>query len=324
MNDDFLEEFESGQQWEAFVLSILHVDGRFSMVRARVPMGPVEVDAVATSKEPEGVFLIEVKWVPRLDSRLLEGISVRLEFASGASDERVVGRVLVVPFEPEEHERSRARDVGIEVWGYEWLAALQVEHALRQSSIGDVVGRRERRDERERRSQSFMDRLRRIPPGGQAALKYQTYCAELVEFLFCPPLEDVQEEHSDGDRRNRRDILARNPATDGFWGRARSDYAAHYVVFDAKNYSGEIGKHPIVTVAYYLKPYGAGQLAVIFARRACGGAGEHAQRQVWINDRKLVVVAGDEDVRDMLKLKASGADPAEVLERLVMEFRLRL
>lgn len=166
--------------------------------------------------------------------------------------------------------------------------------------------------------------LERLASGHDSWAQYQRLVADIIEELFVPPLANPRYESSDGLGRNRRDIVLENNAADGFWSHVRERYSAEYVVVDAKNDSKPIGKASVVAFAHYLKVHGCGLFGILATRLGPGKAAAYAAREVWISERKLILILNDEDLRNMLTFSAEGGTAEDVLRRRVMEFRLSL
>jgi hypothetical protein len=174
------------------------------------------------------------------------------------------------------------------------------------------------------REKALLDALNAMPRGLTGWAAYQRLVAEILEYLFCPPLDPPRYEFADADRRNRRDLIFENSAQDGFWSQVRAAYEAHYIVVDAKNYDAPLKKAPVLDIAHYLKPYGCGMFSLLVSRRGFGAAAAHAVREQWIGARKLIVGVDDDALEQMLAVKAEGGRPEEILRRIVADFRMTL
>jgi hypothetical protein len=174
------------------------------------------------------------------------------------------------------------------------------------------------------KANGFRATLKGTAAGKQAWSAYQRLIADILEFLFCPPLEPPRYELPDADVRNRRDMVFENPHGNGFWAQVRGDYSAHYIVVDSKNYDKPIGKRSVLDIAHYLKPYGCGLFALLVSRERPSPAAQHATREQWIGGNKMVVHLDDTHIDEMLELRASGGEPQEVIRRQIANFRMSL
>ncbi len=110
----------------------------------------------------------------------------------------------------------------------------------------------------------------------------------------------------------------------GFWKSLKETYQAHYIVVDAKNYSEPLDKGPVIDITHYLKPYGCGMFGMLISRFGTSKAGDHAIREQWIGNGKMIVVISDEDVIEMLRIKKKDGPPEEIIRKKIAQFRLLL
>lgn len=170
---------------------------------------------------------------------------------------------------------------------------------------------------------SLLRRLDHITPGQADWSAYEKYCEDLLNFLFVPPLKPAIPQSRDDYHANRRDYILPNYVVDGgFWQFMRSHYEAHYVVAEVKNLSGCLGKDVILQMANYLNPRGTGLFALLLARMDLDDTARWTRREQWVQHNKLIIGINDEDVRQMIKTKLAGNDPAELVRQKIEDFRL--
>lgn len=83
---------------------------------------------------------------------------------------------------------------------------------------------------------SLVSELPAMPMGPEGASKFEDWCLRSVRILFSGDLSNF-ESHPNKNAIQRRDIVATNNATKGFWKRIFDDYSSRQVVFEVKNYS---------------------------------------------------------------------------------------
>jgi len=171
-------------------------------------------------------------------------------------------------------------------------------------------------------AQNLLDGLDKILPGKKQWSHYQNHMRDTLAFLLCPPLNLPITESANISGINRRDIILPNYAPGEFWAYMRSCYEAHYIVVDAKNYSNKVSKNAVLQLANYLSPHGAGLFGVIATRTGDDRGAEITRREQWLLHRKMIVILNDEDVRQMIKFRATDIDPAEVIRQRIEDFRL--
>ncbi len=167
-------------------------------------------------------------------------------------------------------------------------------------------------------------RLARIPKGSTGWSAYQTWCRDVLEFLFHPPLNVPLYESSTSNRHNRRDMILPNYAETGYWHFLRLHYSADYVVVDAKNSGNHIKKAVVLQLANYLSEHGAGLFGLIVCRRGADQAADWTIREQWTMHRKLIVVLNDEDLLQMLEAKQTNTQPEALIRQRIEDFRLGL
>jgi hypothetical protein len=173
------------------------------------------------------------------------------------------------------------------------------------------------------KAQSLQSRFGATLPGRPDWVTFQKLVTDSFEFLFVPPLGVPDYESEDSSRRNRRDFVMENSAENGVWAALRTRYNADYIPVDSKN-SKTIGKKEVVLAAHYLKPFGLGMLAFVVCRSESSKAADHAVREQWIGNGKLIVILTDKDMIKMIGLKAEGAVAEDHIRTKIADFRKSL
>lgn len=323
---DFQDRLNSltPRTFENLVIDVLNNISQFSKITAYAVIGNREIDVIA---EIDSLPLSPSKWVFDIKRRRIINI---------ADIDTIVGKkesirgfmphsnfVLVISGNLTAAARERALRTGIEVWDVPKIASLLTPQ-IAEKYFGEPITIFDNDNLQETKADSFIKSLSLVEPGDSDWSRYQQLCAEILEYLFCPPLEPLHYEFSDSDSRNRRDMIFENPAIEGFWSYIRSTYSAHYVVADAKNYTESLKKQPVLDLAHYLKPYGCGMFGLLLSRKGAGGAAEHALREQWIGGQKMMVILSDTDLEEMIKIKAAGGKPEEIIRKAIAEFRMSL
>jgi hypothetical protein len=164
--------------------------------------------------------------------------------------------------------------------------------------------------------------LEKIRPGRADWSLYQETVRDILAEMFCPPLEQPLTEHSNQGGVSRRDIIFPNYMEQGFWKFLRDHYEAHYIVFDTKNYTGNVKKNDVLQLANYLNTHGAGLLGVLVCRNAADRSAEVTRREQWILHRKMIIVLNDHDLEQMQALFFEDDDPVKVIKQKIEDFRL--
>ena len=216
-------------------------------------------------------------------------------------------------------------DAEIEVWDLVFLAnrfdwsVLSIDNPIFLRMFKAAKARIEISFEEE-----LIEKLKNCLPGKEEWVKYQKLVGEILEELFCPPLGKPISELSDYSNINRRDFILPNYIENGFWAYLRSKYAADYIVIDAKNYKGKLKKEQALQIANYLKSYGAGLFGMIVCRNGADNNCISTLREIWLVQKKMIVIITDNDIEQMLLDKQNKIQPEITIQQKIEDFRLSL
>jgi len=169
---------------------------------------------------------------------------------------------------------------------------------------------------------TLIDELASIAPGKKQWAEYQAIVQDILEHLLCPPLSKPISESANSSRVNRRDIIFPNYATVGPWMHVRNTYEGHFVVVDAKNYSGPIKKRAVIDIANYLTKHGTGLFGMLVTRNSSDRGADITRREQWFMHQKMVIVVNDDDLRQMWTMAETGDDPSQHIIQKIEDFRI--
>lgn len=308
-------------EFEQFVADIVRESAEFDRVETEIAIAGFRYDIVAFTErgtKPGPAVAFDVKKVAVATPEFVRSAHRQMNAMAAVLPQ--VRFVLVVSGRLSESAHQAASQLGVSYWDADVLFKQTTSNLAKRWSIplptesATVTPATKKVD-------ALQEALQGAAPGEVDALKYQRCIADILEYLFVPPLGPVHYEDTDTAKRNRRDLILENWAPDGFWAQLRAAYSAEQVVVDAKNFSGAIGKRSVIELSHYLKPYGCGMFGMIFTRRPPSPSALHAQREEWIGGRKMILVLDDSVVLEMLRLKAAGAKAEEVLRNRISKFR---
>lgn len=322
-----LLESMPGADFEKFVFDLLKHLGRFDDIQLHAHVQGFEVDIVARDRIAEQVrpttWYVETTVAKVLSVDKLRTVSALAALARSTSDSPV--RVLVVASGSlTSAAKEYAQTIGLEVWDGIKLAQIAPESLLIDYLGFSTSSADAGASNASEKAKSLSASLQSLSTGRDDSLPYQRLVSEMLEFMFCPPLETPHFEVPDSEARNRRDMILENAAPSGFWAGLRTSYSAHYIVVDAKNYSEGIDKQPVLDIAHYLKPYGCGMFGMLATRRGASEAGLHAIREQWIGNHKMIVALDDNEMLEMLRLRGESAAPEEIVRAKIASFRMSL
>jgi len=326
--EEFVEELAllPPMAFEELVAQILEERSAYLDIQRSVTEGPFEIDIVATLKASNGGpgprTLFDVKSRSVVSADIIEAEA--LKRAELLKREPTVDFVLITSGQLTSRARSAAIHHSLRVWDARDLyRQLTLAPGVAQQWLG-ARNSRPTTQGRDRKAKSITNALSRIVSGRSDAADYQQWVHDAMEFLFVPPIGPLHFESRDSANRNRRDIILENWATDGFWSLLRNEYAARQIVIDAKNYSEPIGKAEVTGIAHYLKRKGCGLLGILVSRCGSSDAAAHAAKEEWIASDKLILSLDDPELLEMVRLRAGGASPDEILRRRIAEFHRSL
>lgn len=316
----------SWPELEAFIADVLRRSKRFTEIETQKHLGGTEIDIAAKSSDaflPQPTtWYFEVTTARTIDRAKLEReIFLRNTLVDRGPAPTHFVLVALGGLTPA--ARETAEKSGLVIWDAMKLLEL-ADPELLHDWFGNKIEVPNTPDLAAGKAKALSDALRSIIPGNHDALIYQRLIADVLTYLFCPPLEAPRYELSDIMRRDRRDMILENSATDGFWAQLRERYHADYVVVDSKNYNSPLKKRPVIELAHYLKPYGCGMFGMLVTRSGASEAALHAMREQWVAGGKMVVLLNDSDLLSMLAVKGEGGSAEELIRSKIADFRMLL
>lgn len=283
---------------------------------------PFRADITAKSGDGKS-WLIECKNTPSFTSQRLSQAISQIEAYRSATN--FDSYVLAFPGLLSEEQREILKNQNIVAWDAEQIAQKfnkeisETAHPVFQGLFASFLARKHKTLE-----DDLIDRLKSCEKGKKYWPDYQKLVGQILEHLFCPPLEAPISESSDHFKINRRDWVLPNYSDQGFWYSVREKYHADYIIVDAKNYKAPISKLQVLQIANYLKFHGAGMFALIVTRAGADNSAQLTIREQWMANQKLIVVLNDNDVEAMLLAKSAGGDPSRVIGQAIQQFRLSM
>jgi HJR/Mrr/RecB family endonuclease len=315
------------QEFESLVMDILKEVKHFTKLELYSPRGGKDMGMDIVGDEFDPISRKVIKWVVQIKKSNLTSVDA-LQFLSNyvaRNPEYVNAKILFVTSGTITNEALEyLQKNNIEAWTVYHFYNL-ISPQLKKKYFGSTSHiKNETAQESENKILSFQNTLNRLEPGQSTWSTYQKLISDILEHLFCPPLETPRYELFDVDERNRRDMIFENNCEDGFWRALKETYQADYIVVDAKNYAEDIDKKPIIEIAHYLKPYGCGMFGIIVTRKGTKDSAYHAIREQWIGNNKMVVVINDSDIQEMLHIAQAGGKAEELIRKKIADFRMKL
>jgi len=319
MSNDF--GFNDWFEFYNFIGAVL--DGVFENVQDVTDFGTdIGIDYIVETQE--GEILVDVRGVMPMTFDRIQEIVMNLEYVRKiwiSKTGNSVRTAIVLPGVLAADRRQQFDRLGIFVWDSAWIMLMASRIGIAeeaQSLLQDPYAPAESSSP----GAELVEKLESIPAGKVGWSAYQSLCGNILEFLFCPPLNRPILERSNMPGTNRRDFILPNYCTDGVWKFLGERYQAEYIVADAKNYTGEVEKSEILQLANYLSEHGAGLFGLIITRNQAGFSAEQTVREQWIMHRKMICIISDGDIKQMIVSKEHGQDPAILIRQKIEDFRL--
>jgi len=170
--------------------------------------------------------------------------------------------------------------------------------------------------------------LKDCPEGKEGWKDYEDICIDILNYLFVPPLIKPTKQSRTESGLDIRDAIYPNRCDHIDWKLIRSDYDAKYILIEFKNYStnkegAKIDKDVVNQARNYLKPT-IGRLAFICSKKKPNRSGIEAQKQVFNDDKKLILFLNNEDLIEMLMKKYRKEEPLDIITDLIDEFIIKI
>lgn len=317
MDTRSFREFE----FEKYLSELIKLNKDFSDTATEKIIGAdrrKRIDIYTKTKTDE--LYIEVKALSFLDSRGIKEVIRQLDlYKQDAGKGKLV---LAFPGVLTEDATIYFSKGNIQVWDIPYIAERfkneipKVSHPIFQALFG--------KHSKKQLEKGLIEKLEKTKSGKTEWNIYQKLLNEILARLFCPPLSNPIYELSDEFKINRRDFIMPNYCDSGFWAYIRNMYNADFIVIDAKNYTKKVQKKDVLQICNYLKSHGAGLFGIIITRNGGDTSCLHTIKEMWAMQKKLIIILTDEDIKQMLNLKAVGNNPEDIIKQKIEQFRLSL
>lgn len=317
----------SYREFENYVVEVLKLSEEFDDVKSPQIINKREIDIVATEKIKSSLSQ-NISWAIEVKKRKAPLSIAEIDILLGKwqdikTQHPEINFLIVSPSGVSKYALQKADHYGLKIWGLKELF-LQTKPETQIKYFNLPFNTQKPMIQPSSKEETLIALLKDIRPGKKEWPKYQEACLEILEQLFCPPLEHPRYELADIDRKNRRDMIFENSTQEGFWRMVRETYLGHYIVVDAKNYKDPLSKEPVIAIAHYLKPYGCGMFGILVSRKGESPSAFHAIKEQWIGNNKLIVILSDNDMIEMLEIKKANSNPEELIRGKIAKFRMSL
>lgn len=323
--------FIPSEVFESYIQKLIQKSKKYQIVKEK-NIQDKGIDLII--KDKDNYKICEIKMITTFTTSRINDIIRRLKKSEEIYSKKYnnVKSLLIFPGEISEKNMEILKKNHIEVWDREYIREnfekeiLEINNPYFNKILCFLDTKMEESFENEHDNEidKKMEELKNCKSGIQNWNNYQKIIGEILELLFCPPLERTIEEKYDFIKSNRRDFIMPNYAQEGFWAFVRENYKGDFIVIDAKNSSKGVNKQDILQIANYLKRHGTGLFGIIIGRKYNENRIKATLREVWALQNKMIVVLDDNDIEQMLIEKKNHGEPQLIIRQKIEDFRISI
>lgn len=227
----------------------------------------------------------------------------------------------------------------VDVWDVENLLWLFDEFqqiksdfvSLLSFAVGDIEPREPKLNIFKQRSYSaynteLQEKLRKIRPGDEDSFEYEKLCMDILKYIFAEDLEFIGEQKKSNDGLYRFDCCCKikHGELKEFFDTVQRFFNTKYIIFEFKNYTGEITQKEIYTTEKYLYEKALRKVAVIISRKGADINAQKAARGCLRENGKLIICLSDADINNLIDIKSKSGIPGNELEAILDNMLMEL
>jgi hypothetical protein len=222
----------------------------------------------------------------------------------------------------------------IRVWNASLLSHLLEKHPTVRNAFAAVVASADALQSLVQRSEpspdlrftasSLKSRLDSVQPGQDDWREYEDVCIDILNYAFVPPLRLPKIQTSSEDGLDRRDAIYPVASGGVFWESIKYEFSSRLVVAEFKNHANKIGQTEVESLQQYLLPKAKRSLGLLCSRALPSESALKARRRAWMLAENIILFLSDEDLKEIIDVKASEGEPSAVLESQLDEFFVTL
>lgn len=313
------------QEFIEYIKSLLEAHSEYNIIESSNDGCELDIDIIFERKngKNDNVYIAEVKTATTYTDVRINQIIKWLDVVKTRYSH--ANKVFIFPGQVSEKYKLRMQKEGIEVWDIEFLVRefsqqiKEIQHPVFSSVIRLIYNNLN--------NDKFLKKifeLKNCLSGREHWGKYQKLIGEIINIIFGDDLNVPIPQSKDEYHKNRRDYIMPNYAKEGIWKSIREQYKGDFVVIDAKNSGKKIQKDDVLQMGHYLKEEGLGLFGIIISRKGVGGPARYALRELWIHDKKMIIVLDDVDIEEMLLTKKNSGQPEVLIRKKIEDFRLSI
>lgn len=206
----------------------------------------------------------------------------------------------------------------------ELLQILEIDSATATAYMKKIPGSSAEDSNKERRGKDLANLLEAINPGREMSREFEDVCIASLKYVFDLDLFGWHEQLRTIDDLQRRDLVCRILPNSEVWRLMINGLFSRYIIFEFKNYTGQIGQHEILTTERYLYPTALRRVAIIISPNGCNGSATKVIQGAMREYGKLIISITVKQLSGMLIEKDEGSDPNTTLFEIVDQFLMTL
>ncbi len=178
---------------------------------------------------------------------------------------------------------------------------------------------------------NFSDQLKTIPLGRDGFVQYEKFCENFIKTIFQDNIETPISQKTNNQGLYRFDLVsALKSEVHSFWKFIYDKYNSCFILFDCKNYNGQIGQDEVYSTERYLYNNALRNVAIILSRKEPSPHAKIACQGVLKEHGKLILILDDKDIQLLETIyynNKSGVDdftPSDFLLNKAKDFLLNL
>jgi len=177
------------------------------------------------------------------------------------------------------------------------------------------------------KAEKLIERLSKCAKGLEGWKEFECITKDILEYLFKDNFEHfyIKEQSRNNIGTDIRDFIILNTGTHYFWKDLKQFYESRNIIIESKNTSKEIKNDELRQVSDYLEKDTIGKFGIIFSRLGLSNNAKKKQLEYLTNNRtkKLIIVLNENDIIDLIRKKANGEPPEELLQEIKFELETR-
>ena len=153
--------------------------------------------------------------------------------------------------------------------------------------------------------QTLKNRLERIEPGILQFREYEETCTDILQYVFGDYLTSWKKQQKSNKDLYRFDLHCKikHGVSEEFFETVRNFFSTKYIVFEFKNYKGQISQEEVYTTEKYLYEKALRKVAIVISRKGPDENALIAARGCLRESGKLILFLSDTELCDLIDAK---------------------